>query len=158
MKARGNIIMSLIMVVSAFCFLIFSGVIHFKQPGMDDFKNAAVKYYDEATMVPGDQVKLRKAYGINARDTEDFIYYAPKSTMDASEIIIIRFPDEKGAENAAATIKSRTLKLRDQFRNYKPEQADLIDNSYLKVQGKYLIYISSEKSREARADIEQIIK
>lgn len=155
---KRNIIIVFSMTVITILLLLLLGIFHVRTPGMQDFRTVATSAMDSSTMVPGDALKLRKAYGINVREAEDFVYFAPKSTMDASEIIIIKFKTEEEAQSALNAISAKISKLEGQFRNYKPDQADILKNSYLKNQGSYLIYISSKNSEAIKTQIEEIFK
>lgn len=155
---KRNLILVASMVILTIAILLIGGIFHVRTPNMQDFKTLAQASMDSSTMVLGDAMKLRKAYGINVRDAEDFIYYAPKSTMEASEIIIIKFKSEEEALNTAKLIKAKSLKLEGQFRNYKPDQADILAKSYLKTKGSYLVYVSAKNSEIIKEQIEGIFK
>ena len=149
-----NSILILVMVLITFALLTLQGLVHFKAPDFSKVKAAVTAHFDEATMSPADEVSLRKNFGFNARDLDDFIYYAPKSAMDASEILILKVKNEGALATYRAVLESKRTTKIDTFKNYRPQQAEILEKSELKTQGNYLIFISSEKLAEIKDAVE----
>lgn len=144
----------IIMVLITFGLLTVQGLVHFRAPDFAKVKAAVTAHFDEATMSPADEVSLRKNFGFNARELDDFIYYAPKSAMDASEILILKVKNEATLAAYRKVVESKRTTKIDTFKNYRPLQAEILEKSELKTQGNYLIFISSEKLVEIKEAVE----
>lgn len=154
-EALRNIGLVIGMFVGALVLLRLMGIIHFSAPDFDKITVAVETAADSETMVLADEATLRKNYGINPRDVDGFIYYAPKSAMDASEILILQAKSEGSLNSWRSIIESRRKTRADMYRNYRPEEALLLEKSELKIQGNYLIFISAHNVNEVKAAVEQ---
>ena len=148
-----NAIIIAAMVLLTFGLLLALGIIHLSAPGFGRIRQTVEPAADPAVMVAGDDSALRKKYGIPAREVAEFVYYAPKSAMDASEILILKATDEALLPAWRAAIDARRQTRADMYRNYRPEEALLLENSELRVQGSYLIFISAAKVNEIKAAV-----
>ncbi len=153
-----NLALVLAMFLVTFALLIFLGVVHLSQPDFEGIRQAVAENHDPEVMTEADELTLRKHYGLNARDLEHFVYYAPKSSMDASEILVIqaRTPEEASALEGRVTARRSTNQAT--FRNYRPEQAEILERSHLKIQGDYLIFISAENVAEIREAVDRAFR
>lgn len=148
-----NAIIITVMVLSTFGLLMTLGIIHPGSPDFAKIRQTVESAADLAVMVAGDDTALRKNYGIPARDVAEFVYFAPKSAMDASEILILKATDEALLPVWRAAIDARRQTRADMYRNYRPDEALLLENSELKVQGSYLIFICAAKVNEIKAAV-----
>lgn len=146
------------MVFMTFLVLTFLGVIHFSAPAFEGIRQAVTESHDPMVMTEADEVTLRKQYGFNARDLEDFVYYAPKSSMDASEILVIQARSQAEARAMEARVEMRRSTNEATFRNYRPEQAGILERSHLKTQGDFLIFISAENVGEIRDTVDRAFR
>lgn len=154
-EALRNGAVVFVMVLGTFVLLTMLGIVHFGAPDFQQIAKTVEASADPATMVVGDETALRKNYGIAARDVAEFVYYAPKSAMDASEILILRAREEAMLQAWRAVIDARRRTRTDMYANYRPEEALLLENAELKVQGSYLIFISATNVQEVKAAIDQ---
>lgn len=136
----------LLMCCLTFVFLSLQGIVQFKPPDFEQLRAAAQRSHDPQVMVLATETALRKNFGINARSLANFVYYAPKSAMDASEILILQVREEAQLEDCARLVEERRRTNAATFRNYRPLQADILERSYLKTQGSFLIFISAENA------------
>lgn len=144
----------LVMLLLTFGFLLARGIVHVKAPDFARVKAAVTAQADAGTMTPADEAALRKNYGFNARDLEDFVYFAPKSAMDASELLVLKVRDEGALESYRKTVEARRTTRIDTFKNYRPEEAQILERSTLKVQGKYLIFLSARDLSPVQAAVD----
>lgn len=89
----------------------------------------------------GSDLTIRKLYGINRDEFVDFISYAPKTNMQANEILIIQCKP-KLADSVLSRIQSRVDSQSNSFKNYAPDQYKIIANSQIKKRGDYVYFIS----------------
>lgn len=152
--AIRNSLVVILMIGATFALLTLQGLVHFNAPDFDKVKAAVSETFDAATMSASDEVSLRKNFGFNARDLEDFIYYAPKSAMDASEILIIKAKNEESLDGYRKVVEAKRSTKINTFKNYRPQQAEILEKSELKTQGNYLIFISSEQLAKIKDAVE----
>ena len=93
--------------------------------------------------VKGNDLSLRKLYGINKIEVEKYISYVPKSNMMANEILIVKAKSEY-ADAILARIQKRVDAQSKSFKNYAPDQYKIMSSSVLKKKGDYIYFISYE--------------
>lgn len=93
--------------------------------------------------VKGNDLSLRKLYGINKIEVEKYISYVPKSNMMANEILIAKAKPEY-ADAILARIQKRVDAQSKSFKNYAPDQYKIMSSSVLKKKGDYIYFISYE--------------
>lgn len=93
--------------------------------------------------VKGNDLSLRKLYGINKIEVEKYISYVPKSNMLANEILIVKAKPEY-ADAILARIQKRVDAQSKSFKNYAPDQYKIMSSSVLKKKGDYIYFISYE--------------
>ena len=91
--------------------------------------------------VKGNDLSLRKLYGINKIEVEKYISYVPKSNMMANEILIVKAKPEY-ADAILARIQKRVDAQSKSFKNYAPDQYKIMSSSVLKKKGDYIYFIS----------------
>lgn len=91
----------------------------------------------------GDDQTLRKLYGINSMEFDNFLSYAPKSNMQASEILVIKCKPEY-VDDVMKKIQSRIDSQSNSFKNYAPDQYKIIAGSELKKKGEYVYFVSAK--------------
>lgn len=93
--------------------------------------------------VKGNDLSLRKLYGINKIEVEKYISYVPKSNMMANEILIVKAKPEY-VDAILARIQKRVDAQSKSFKNYAPDQYKIMSSSVLKKKGDYIYFISYE--------------
>lgn len=133
------------------CLVVFISVglqgcafIQTKNPTVSEITKNIKKVSDLSKMEEGNKTKLRKLYGINAKNLEDFVVYAPKTNMEANEILILKVKNQDDVDELQESIEKRIEKQSDSFKNYSPDQYDLLENHTLKVKGKYIMLVVSK--------------
>lgn len=95
--------------------------------------------------VKGNDLSLRKLYGINKIEVERYTSYVPKSNMLANEILILKAKPEY-VDSILARIQKRVDDQSKSFKNYAPDQYKIMSASILKKKGNYIYFISHEKT------------
>ena len=93
--------------------------------------------------VKGNDLSLRKLYGINKIEVEKYISYVPKSNMMANEILLVKAKPEY-ADAILARIQKRVDAQSKSFKNSAPDQYKIMSSSVLKKKGDYIYFISYE--------------
>ncbi|MDU4890254.1 MAG: DUF4358 domain-containing protein [Clostridium sp.] len=147
---RGYFILAAVVLIT---FIGLYNVLKVKEPDMEKLKAKIVDSADLTNMVEGDAQRLRKLYYINKNHVEEFIFFAPKTNMDASEILILKAKSKEELNQLKDKVETRLEKSASSFESYRPDQYELIQDKVLKVRGNYLILIVSEGVSE----IEELI-
>ncbi len=139
-------------------FIALYQVLKVKDADMDSLRKNLSQAIDDEQMDIGDSSKLRKLYYISKNEVEDFILYAPKSNMDANEVLILKGESEEVIQQLKVKVEGRIKKQSDSFNSYRPEEYDIISNRVLDIKGKYLILIISKDSATIEAAINKEFK
>lgn len=145
-------------IVVVLIFISLYPVLKVRELKFDDARNIVKENVDLEKVNLGDEKTIKKLYYLNKNDIEDFISYAPKSNMDADEILILKVKDEKNIPAIKKEIQKRIDKQGDSFKNYKPENYEIIKNSVLEDEGKYLILIISKNASNINEAIKKYFK
>ncbi len=139
-------------------FIALYQVLKVKDADMDSLRKNLSQVIDDKQMDIGDSSKLRKLYYISKNEVEDFILYAPKSNMDANEVLVLKGKSEEVIQQLKVKVEGRIKKQSDSFNSYRPEEYDIISNRVLDIKGKYLILIISKDSATIEAAINKEFK
>ncbi|WP_346885142.1 DUF4358 domain-containing protein [Clostridium sp. UBA4395] len=139
-------------------FIALYQVLKVKDVDMDSLRKNLSQVIDDEQMDKGDSSKLRKLYYISKNEIEDFILYAPKSNMDANEVLVLKGKSEEVIQQLKVKVEGRIKKQSDSFNSYRPEEYDIISNRVLDIKGKYLILIISKDSATIEAAINKEFK
>lgn len=139
-------------------FIALYQVLKVKDADMDSLRKNLSQVIDDEQMDIGDSSKLRKLYYISKNEVEDFILYAPKSNMDANEVLVLKGKSEEVIQQLKVKVEGRIKKQSDSFNSYRPEEYDIISNRVLDIKGKYLILIISKDSATIEAAINKEFK
>lgn len=139
-------------------FIALYQVLEVKDADMDSLRKNLSQVIDDEQMDIGDSSKLRKLYYISKNEVEDFILYAPKSNMDANEVLVLKGKSEEVIQQLKVKVEGRIKKQSDSFNSYRPEEYDIISNRVLDIKGKYLILIISKDSATIEAAINKEFK
>lgn len=119
-------------------------------------KTTITESTDVSLMDEDDGTKLRKLYNINKYDLDEFIYYAPKSNMEANEILVIKPKNPSDFENIKSTANNRIKTQSDSFRNYNLEQYEILSNYVLEEKNDYIIIVISKDSEKIMKSLNNI--
>lgn len=123
-------------------FVIAYQFVKVKDVNLEDLGGRLQRTFSNDTYIVGDDQILRRNYGIDPNEIESYIYMAPKSNMNASEILILKCKPEY-ASNIMARIQKRIDSQSNSFKTYAKDQYEIISNSELKKKGDYIYFISS---------------
>ncbi|WP_040192435.1 DUF4358 domain-containing protein [Clostridium culturomicium] len=146
-----GILFTLVIVI----FVGLYGVLKIAEPSMSEIDKSIVATADLSNMVKDDAKKLRQLYYINKNQVEDFILYAPKTNMDASEILVLKAKDVEGVKHLKEKVEARVDKQSESFASYRPELKTVIDDYKLKEKGQYLYLIISGDNKKIDKAIEK---
>lgn len=141
-------------VISAFVFAY--KFLEVKDVSQEQIKNAITESTDVKNMNEDTGKAFRNLYGLNKRDFEQFLYYSPKSNMEANEILILKTKSDEQNKSVQETIEARIDKQSDSFKNYNKEQYEILKNHILESRNGYIILIVSEDSDKIQKAIQEL--
>lgn len=135
-----------ILVIATFIGLLKT--LQVRDVSIEKIKENVVQATDVSVMEEDyDGKRLKKLYGIHKRDVESFVLYAPKSNMEANEILILKLKEEDNFKDLQAKVNDRVKKQSDSFKNYEQTQYEIISNYVLEQKEQYLILLISKDSK-----------
>lgn len=90
---------------------------------------------------PAEDRMVKRFYGLNPKDYQGAILYAPKDNMDVNEIFIVKLKDHSQASAVEAAIQKRLNTQLKSFDGYGAEQTALLKAHVLEVRGNYVFYM-----------------
>ena len=131
----------------------------YKDVSLSELSDKVLSVTDESKFVLGDSKTLRRYYGLNSNDYDEVCIYTPSSTMEVSELLIIKMKDSSSQADAIeASIDSRIQKQSDNFRDYAPEQYGIVQNYEISIKGNYVFFAISEDAHDMKKEFKDYIK
>ena len=158
MKFKYKIYYRLLAVLVVVVFVGLYKVGEVKGINISEIRNAIINSTDVSVMDEDDGTKLRKLYGVNKYDLDQFIYYGPKSNMEANEILIIKPKNDSDTEKIEKAITNRINTQSDSFRNYNKEQYEILSNHILEKKDGYIILLISKDNEKIKQSLDYVFK
>lgn len=148
-------------ILNLFSFILISTVLTSctveKDISLDDIVNE-ISIEDDDRLVEGKASDLRRIIGINPNEVDEFIYYKPKSTMDVSEVLLIKVKDESQKESLQELLEKHIESQTEKFKSYSPKNCALLEDYKIKNIGGYIMYAVSENVEEVSDDFVKLFK
>lgn len=157
MKTGYKIYYVFLTILTICIFIGLFKVLEIKNVNVSQINDVLLESTDLSVMNHDDGTNLKKFYNIKEYELEDFLYYSPKSNMDANEILIIKPKFERDIKAIKDKINSRIKKQSDSFQNYNKEQYEILNNHILEEKSGYIILIVSNDSKKIRQSINKIM-
>lgn len=142
--------LSYIKIVLAVLLLIFIiADVSFDQSSGTDIKTVAVQVAKAAEIdvdAAAEERMIKRFYGLNPKDYEGAVLYAPKDNMDVNEIFIVKLKDKSQVKSVEEAIQKRLDTQLKSFEGYGAEQTALLKAHILEVRGNYIFYMVGEKA------------
>ena len=158
MKFKYKIYYRLLAVLVVVVFVGLYKVLEVKDINISEIRNAIINSTDVSVMDEDDGTKLRKLYGVNKYELDQFIYYGPKSNMEANEILIIKPKNDSDTEKIEKAITNRINTQSDSFRNYNKEQYEILSNHILEKKDGYIILLISKDNEKIKQSLDYVFK
>lgn len=113
----------------------------------------SVSHFKDAS--PSENRMVKRFYGLNPKDYEGAILYAPSDNMDAKELFLIKLTDVSQSDAVQDAIEERLDTQKKSFEGYGAEQTKLLNDHVLEVKGNYILYYvggNTSKVRQAFLD------
>lgn len=93
---------------------------------------------------------MKRFYGVNPKEYEGAVLYAPQDNMDVHELFIVKLKDVSQQETIERAIEERLDTQIKSFEGYGAEQIALLQKHVLEVKGNYVFYMVGENAQAAR--------
>ena len=122
---------------------------------IDTVEKTVVSVSDFKDASPSENRMVKRFYGLNPKDYEGAILYAPADNMDAKELFLIKLTDVSQSDAVQDAIEERLDTQKKSFEGYGAEQTKLLNDHVLEVKGNYILYYvggNTSKVRQAFLD------
>ena len=115
-----------------------------KTPALSDIEAGMKQKVGFKDMIKIDNDKIQRIYGINSSDIENSFVYISNSNVKAEEVAVIKVKDSDKVSEVKDLINKRIEKQSNSFKDYVPDQYDLVQHNLVKDTGKYILFIVSQ--------------
>ena len=103
---------------------------------------------DSLTLSEADMLDF---YGIPAEDMADFAAVTSSMGLTAEEIVLVKAADEVAAQETEAHLKDRLEARKSEFKDYLPDQYDILTKCRVERDGLYVAMILSPQAEELQS-------
>lgn len=129
-----------------------------KSPSVKDILEKVKQATDVSEMRDGDETKLKKLYGINKDEVEEFVLLTAPSNIKADELLIIKVKDANSINGIKEKISSRIEKQSSSFKDYLPDEYYIIQKNIVKTKDNYVIFAVSKNVDKIASTFEESFK
>ena len=87
------------------------------------------------------EMRMKRAFTLNASDYAEFFYYAPDNTMSVNEILIVKCLDEASVPGVLSAMSSRLETQKKNFDGYGTDQTELLNHALTGSEGVYVWFM-----------------
>ncbi len=109
-----------------------------------------VKAADFQGMEQAEARMVKRFYGLNPKDYEGAVLYAPVDNMDAHELFLVKLEDVSQMQSVQDAIEERLDTQLKSFAGYGAEQTALLEKHVFQKKGNYALYVVGEHAEDAR--------
>lgn len=159
LKSKSGIII----ILFAFITLLVSGCAKsgedvLKSPEISEIEDTVMKSFDTSDMIKLDDKKLERVYGISADEVDEYFAYVSTSNIKADEVAVFKVKDSEDIEGIKSRIGERMVQLGTSFKDYLPEQYNLIEKHTLGVKGNYVFLAVSKDGESIKIQFDKCFK
>ena len=113
----------------------------------NDVKKAVEKTVkDDDTVLDGDNVMVKRLYGIDPADYDGIMLKYPSTNMNVNEVFLVKLKDVKQQDQILEAVEKRLETQKNNFENYGTNQYSILKKSVTDVQGNYIMFVVNEKT------------
>ena len=116
------------------------------------------KNIDEPNQMDIDSDFFTDNYGIDKSILKSYVVRVPMGNEYVNECAVFEVKDKKDIEEVEEGIEKRSKILEDTWKNYIPEQYDLIKSGKIVTEGKYVLFVISENADKIEDNFEEILE
>ncbi len=145
---KSNLLMGLLL--TSLCLLIMVGCSQgqgqAKNPSVAEIRDQIAASVDISELIEQEKDELATLYNIDTADVDEAIVYIAPTNLQADELTIIKLKDGADVEEIKELIAQTVEQQANSFKDYLPEEYDLIEKHVLKSKGNYILLAISEKA------------
>ncbi|MGM9913046.1 DUF4358 domain-containing protein [Floccifex sp.] len=103
---------------------------------------------DTSTLQQQDNLEIKRFLSLNPEEYESIVYYKDTDAMKASEFVIVKFKNSDQANQFRNSIDQRIENQQKVFDGYIEDQASLLKQSIVDIQGNYALYAVLPNAKE----------
>lgn len=93
---------------------------------------------------------LRRLYGLNGDEWENWLLYTAKDNMEVEELLLLEAKSGEQLDLAEEAAQRRAETQLQNFEGYAPEQVQMLEHRVLKKAGNYLLFAVGDEAESAR--------
>ncbi|UNT96894.1 DUF4358 domain-containing protein [Allobaculum mucilyticum] len=131
------------------CFLVLFGMQAFggginSRADFDAVSTKVTESLDPSVYEPVSVSGIRRYLDLNPESFTDVAFYRNGDAMSANELAIVRFDSEKAARDFEKAVNERIHSQHEIYAGYAPEQAALMEQALVDIQGNYALYYTGD--------------
>lgn len=100
----------------------------------------------EAATMEADETILKDIYHLDLDKVEEAKAYMAMMNVHADDLVLVKAKSEEDAKAVEESLKQRNADSVETWKQYLPEQYELVQNYKLERKGNYVFYVVSEKA------------
>ena len=96
---------------------------------LDDVNRRLQENCSLSGMEEAGDLRMKRAFLLNAADYEEYLYYAPDNTMSVNEILIVKCADESAFPGISEAFSERLAVQKKNFDGYGTDQTALLNQA-----------------------------
>lgn len=129
-----------------------------KNPTVKEISEKIGQAADISQMKEGSEAKLKKLFDISTEELDEFAFYMAPSNVKADEILIIKVKDSNNIDAIKDKIVKRADKQANTFKDYAPEEYNLLEKKVVKNEGNYILYVVSKDAEKISSAFDESFK
>lgn len=113
------------------------------------FDKAKAALGEMPSTVSLDEEMFSEFYGESDIEIEEFISEIPAMNVHATEITVVKFKEKITEDEAEAFFRKRQNDLEETWKNYLPDQYEIVEDSVVAVRGQYALFCVAENADKA---------
>ncbi len=118
--------------------------------GIESVAKQVVKAAEFQGMEQAEARMVKRFYGLNPKDYEGAVLYAPIDNMDAHEMFLVKLKDNSQKKQVQDAIRERLDTQLKSFEGYGAEQTALLKKHVLLEKGNFVLYVVGEHASDAQ--------
>lgn len=115
---------------------------------MQTVENTTLEHVDTTQMPKQDNREIKRFLGITPTDYEQIAYYKQADTMQASEIVLVKFKDHSQQQGFKEAMQKHKEERKNVFEGYAPKEAQLLADSICTIHANYGAFIVDKDAKK----------
>ncbi|MBR6322107.1 MAG: DUF4358 domain-containing protein [Lachnospiraceae bacterium] len=108
---------------------------------LSEIKERLTSQFTPEEMEEAGDMRLKRAFSLNAADFDEYIYFAPDNTMSVNEFLLIKCSDESRIPEILGAFENRLAVQKKNFEGYGTDQTALLNAAVTGSEGSYVWFI-----------------